>query len=745
MKNILKIILLLLILSYSASAKTHVFWYKVLTNNYPITDCNPGPCLDNNATFHEGIIASGTVAQHSGSAEHSLVFGSGLDDQQGRCGFIWSKELNEITGTVTSAKVRAEYRDGWAGNALCNAGPINIRCGVVDFQGNLDTWGGADYVPETADWQDFLNPLSSSMGYDFMTPTLQVEEIISFQAPAGRQSEFDPSVLDGKFFEVDITDQVNWILANSGSYAIVLLVPPNEGNTGKVTTYSAEDGTGTQWLGGDNPWTTDGNTAHIVMGIGPSIVSMSPDSGDVAGGDTVIISGLGFDYQTNVYFGTAKSQSVTLKAGPTLQVLVPPSLVSGHVDVIVANGSETDTLKAGFEYIITGPPVFTSSPDTFILEDSLFAYVMQVRSDWGTGVTYSLASGPPGMFVSVDTLIWRPNDSHVGSHSVIVQANNNQGQTAGQSFTVQVINTPDDPVFSRLIPSGDTTIREGDTLVFSASAYDPDNMGGTMIYYWFLNREYVGADTTFTLITDLSSAGQCSVRVLVFDGHSQSEHVWRITVNNLSIQPEITRPEKHGAVNSDSIISWQVFPDPDLDTNSILYSLEFSTNSSFAPVIKRIDSLQDYSYKISELVDAGDLPELSVIFVRVMAFDNKGYTTAFSDSSMSFLFLNYIGIEESDRDVPQDYVLYPNRPNPFNPSTFIRFGVPDRVDKMVFRIFDIKGGLVRTINKYSLKPGYYTVTWDGRDSRGGLCQNGVYICKVQCDKFQKSIKMTMIK
>jgi hypothetical protein len=260
------LVLAVLAYAWAVSAATYVFWYNAITKNYSLTDCNPGPCLDAGDTVFERMIATGTVAQHSGTSEPSIVFGSGLDDQQGRCGFFWSWDLDNCTGSVSAAHIRAEYRDGWCGSALVNSGPINIRCGVVNFQGNLDTWGGPEFVPETADWQDFLNPLSSSMGFDFITPTLQAEEVIAYTAEAGRPTEFDGSVLDGKFFEVDVADQVNWILENSGTYAIVLLVPPNEDNTGKVNSYSDESGAGA--LGScpsDAPWTTDGNTVHLKL------------------------------------------------------------------------------------------------------------------------------------------------------------------------------------------------------------------------------------------------------------------------------------------------------------------------------------------------------------------------------------------------------------------------------------------------------------------------------------------------
>jgi hypothetical protein len=249
------------------TANIHVFWYKARTNDYPITQSNPGPGIPGRSIVYEGKIATGGVAQHSGAASTSIAFGSGSDDAQGRCAFIWSLDLNNMTGRAVTAKVRAEYRDGWCGGALCEPGPINVRCGVADFQGNVDTWGGPQTVPETADWQDFLNPISSSMGYDFMTPTLQAEEIISITAPAGRPDDFSPSILDGQFFEIDVTDQVNWILSHDGQYAIMILVPVGEGNTGKISSYSEENcpGASTLECPSDEPWTTDGNTAHIIV------------------------------------------------------------------------------------------------------------------------------------------------------------------------------------------------------------------------------------------------------------------------------------------------------------------------------------------------------------------------------------------------------------------------------------------------------------------------------------------------
>ena len=270
-----KVLICLAVLAFVAVSygATHVFWYKATDRGYNLQS-NPGPNLPAGATVHQGIIMSAGVAQHSGAATDGFFCGSGLDDAQGRCGVVWSADLCAMQGTCTSAKFRAEFRDGWSGNGFCNIGPINIRCGVADFKGNVDIWGSPELVAETATWQDFLNPLGSTMGYDMTNPTMEQEEVINFTAPAARPSESDPSILDKQFVEIDITDQVSWILSHTGAnqgaytgqYAIPFLVTPGMGSTGKINCYADEAVSGSQTaMGSDAPWTTDGNTVHLLV------------------------------------------------------------------------------------------------------------------------------------------------------------------------------------------------------------------------------------------------------------------------------------------------------------------------------------------------------------------------------------------------------------------------------------------------------------------------------------------------
>jgi hypothetical protein len=79
---------------------------------------------------------------------------------------------------------------------------------------------------------------------------------------------------------------------------------------------------------------------------------------------------------------------------------------------------------------------------------------------------------------------------------------------------------------------------------------------------------------------------------------------------------------------------------------------------------------------------------------------------------------------------PQDYELAQNFPNPFNPQTTIRFGLPETacVD---LKIFNIRGEEIRALLNGVTKPkGYHEAVWDGKDGMGMTVPGGIYIYRL---------------
>ena len=69
--------------------------------------------------------------------------------------------------------------------------------------------------------------------------------------------------------------------------------------------------------------------------------------------------------------------------------------------------------------------------------------------------------------------------------------------------------------------------------------------------------------------------------------------------------------------------------------------------------------------------------------------------------------------------------LLPNAPNPFNPSTQLRFEL-DRAGDAALNVYDVQGRLVRSFPAASYGAGPHAVTWDGTDALGRPAASGVY-------------------
>lgn len=88
---------------------------------------------------------------------------------------------------------------------------------------------------------------------------------------------------------------------------------------------------------------------------------------------------------------------------------------------------------------------------------------------------------------------------------------------------------------------------------------------------------------------------------------------------------------------------------------------------------------------------------------------------------------------------PVNFELYQNFPNPFNPTTTIRFALPSE-SVVNLSIYNVLGELIRTLINGSMKPGYHEF-----ELNASLLSSGVYIYRIQAENFVQSKKMVIIK
>ena len=97
------------------------------------------------------------------------------------------------------------------------------------------------------------------------------------------------------------------------------------------------------------------------------------------------------------------------------------------------------------------------------------------------------------------------------------------------------------------------------------------------------------------------------------------------------------------------------------------------------------------------------------------------------------------------RYIPERLALGYNQPNPFNPTTTIRYSVKERA-LVTLRIYNVAGQLVRTLVNDIKEPGaIHGTAWDGRNEAGRSVSSGVYFYKLVTKDFTQTKKMMLLK
>jgi hypothetical protein len=98
-----------------------------------------------------------------------------------------------------------------------------------------------------------------------------------------------------------------------------------------------------------------------------------------------------------------------------------------------------------------------------------------------------------------------------------------------------------------------------------------------------------------------------------------------------------------------------------------------------------------------------------------------------------------IKLRVSSEVIPEIYSLEQNYPNPFNPATKIRFTLPE-AGNVKLKIYNILGQEIRRLVDEYKEIGVYTINFDA----SGL-NSGIYIYKVEVNRFIQTRKMTLLK
>jgi hypothetical protein len=87
--------------------------------------------------------------------------------------------------------------------------------------------------------------------------------------------------------------------------------------------------------------------------------------------------------------------------------------------------------------------------------------------------------------------------------------------------------------------------------------------------------------------------------------------------------------------------------------------------------------------------------------------------------------------------VPDQFMLFRNYPNPFNPSTTVEYALPSK-SRITVKVYSILGSEVATLIDREQSAGSYRLVWNGRGSAGQSLSSGVYFLRMEGQSLDNS-------
>lgn len=93
----------------------------------------------------------------------------------------------------------------------------------------------------------------------------------------------------------------------------------------------------------------------------------------------------------------------------------------------------------------------------------------------------------------------------------------------------------------------------------------------------------------------------------------------------------------------------------------------------------------------------------------------------------------------SSSEIPKEYKMFNNYPNPFNPATKVRFDLP-KSSEVKITVFDVTGKEAAVLVNETLQAGSYQTEWNA-----AAFPSGVYFYRIQAGDFSETKRMILVR
>lgn len=187
--------------------------------------------------------------------------------------------------------------------------------------------------------------------------------------------------------------------------------------------------------------------------------------------------------------------------------------------------------------------------------------------------------------------------------------------------------------------------------------------------------------------------------------------------------PDWTPFDGQDDVETDVILAWN----PSLRAES--YDVQLSDDPEFETRVAEGTNLENTEFEVSGLQYA------TSYYWKVRARNASGHSEWSEISRFTTVRETSAGAE----DVPLEFALNPNYPNPFNPATVIGFQLPVEAD-VTIEVYDMLGRRVEVLVNETTPAGNYEIIFDA-----SRLTSGVYVYRMRAGSFSQTRSMTLVK
>ena len=187
-------------------------------------------------------------------------------------------------------------------------------------------------------------------------------------------------------------------------------------------------------------------------------------------------------------------------------------------------------------------------------------------------------------------------------------------------------------------------------------------------------------------------------------------------------------------------LEWNANTEPDIDKYKI-YRKEV-TNGGGSSGYEYVASV---NHPTTSFIDYESVTDVSnrTLYYKITAVDDDQNESAYSNEASIYAKIPRITLFGETHQI-RELQLLNNFPNPFNPNTVIRFGLPQD-QHISLKIYSIIGEEVGTLADGYVEKGYHELAWDGKNNAGKNVASGLYFYVLRAGDQMLVKKMMLVR